>query len=72
MTDVVSDQNAPRMVHDPNHPDANPEGMVAYPNVNTMEEMVNLMNASRTYEANVTAINVAKGMMGKALEIGRK
>jgi flagellar basal-body rod protein FlgC len=63
VTDVVSD---------PNHPDANEEGMVAYPNVNTMEEMVNLMNASRTYEANVTAINVAKGMMGKALEIGRK
>lgn len=72
VTDVISDQGAPRMVHDPNHPDANEEGMVAYPNVNTMEEMVNLMNASRTYEANVTAINVAKGMMGKALEIGRK
>ena len=72
VTDVVSDMNAPRMVHEPNHPDANEEGMVAYPNVNTMEEMVNLMTASRTYEANVTAINVSRGMMNKALEIGRK
>jgi len=72
VTDVVSDPNPPKMVYQPGHPDANPEGFVAYPNVNTMEEMVNLITASRTYEANVTSINVAKGMMNKALEIGRK
>ena len=72
VTDVVSDPNAPKLVHDPHHPDANPDGYVAYPNINTMEEMVNLMTASRTYEANVTAINVAHTMMAKALEIGRK
>lgn len=72
VSDVVSDPNAPKLVHDPNHPDANADGMVAYPNINTMEEMVNLMTASRTYEANVTAINVSKNMMQKALEIGRR
>lgn len=72
VTDVVSDPNPPKMVFQPGHPDANPEGFVAYPNINTMEEMVNLITASRTYEANVTSINVAKGMMNKALEIGRK
>lgn len=72
VVDVVSDMNQPKMVNQPGHPDANPEGYVAYPNVNTMEEMVNMITASRTYEANVTAINVAKSMMNKALEIGRK
>lgn len=70
--EIVSDPNPPRMVYSPDHPDANPDGYVAYPNVNTMEEMVNLMTASRTYEANVTSINVARGMMNKALEIGRR
>jgi flagellar basal-body rod protein FlgC len=70
--DVVSDPNPPRPVYAPDHPDADPEGIVYYPNVNTMEEMVNLITASRTYEANVTSINVARGMMNKALEIGRR
>ena len=60
------------MVHNPDHPDADRDGNVAYPNINTMEEMVNLITASRTYEANVTAINVSRSMMNKALEIGRK
>ncbi len=72
VVDVVSDTNAPKMVYQPDHPDANAEGMVAYPNINSMEEMVNLITASRTYESNVTAINVTKNMMNKALEIGRK
>ena len=72
VADVVSDLGAPKMVNDPHHPDANEEGYVAYPNVNTMEEMVNLITASRTYEANVTAINVTRNMMNKALEIGRR
>ena len=72
VVDIVSDPNAPRLVPQPDHPDANAEGLVAYPNINTMEEMVNLITASRTYEANVTAINVSRNMMTKALEIGRK
>jgi flagellar basal-body rod protein FlgC len=72
VVDVISDPNAPKLVHQPGHPDANPEGFVAYPNVNTMEEMVNLITASRTYEANVTAINTTRSMMNRALEIGRK
>lgn len=72
VVEVVSDPNPPRMVYQPEHPDANPDGYVAMPNVNTMEEMVNLITASRTYEANVTAIQVTKSMMAKALEIGRR
>ena len=72
VVEVVSDQNAPKMVYQPEHPDANPEGYVAMPNVNPMEEMVNLITASRTYEANVTAMSVARNMMHRALDIGRK
>lgn len=72
VTDIVSDTKAPKLVHQPEHPDADADGNVAYPNINTMEEMVNLITASRTYEANVTAINVSRNMMNKALEIGRR
>ncbi len=72
VTDIVSDPNPPKLVFQPEHPESNPEGYVAYPNVNTMEEMVNMITASRTYEANVTAINVSRNMMNKALEIGRR
>ena len=71
VADIVSDTKAPKMVYQPEHPDANPEGYVAMPNINSMEEMVNLITASRTYEANVTAMNITKSMMNKALEIGR-
>ncbi len=72
VVDVVSDTGSPKMVYEPGHPDANADGYVAYPNINTMEEMVNLITASRTYEANVTAMNVSRDMMNKSLEIGRK
>jgi flagellar basal-body rod protein FlgC len=72
VVDVVVDQGPPKMVFQPDNPDANPEGYVAMPNINTMEEMVNLITASRTYEANVTALNISRNMMNKALEIGRK
>lgn len=72
VVDIVSDTGAPKMVYQPEHPDANQDGYVAYPNINTMEEMVNMITASRTYEANVTSINTARGMMNKALEIGRR
>ena len=70
-SDIVEDQSAPRLVYEPNHPDANEEGYVAYPNINLMQEMVNLMSASRTYEANITAINASKSLALKALELGR-
>jgi flagellar basal-body rod protein FlgC len=60
-----------RMVYNPNHPQANAEGYVAMPKVNTVEEMANMISAQRSYEANVTAMNAAKQMAQKALEIGR-
>jgi flagellar basal-body rod protein FlgC len=55
----------------PQHPDANEEGYVFYPNVNVVVEMANMINASRSYEANVTAVNASKRMANKALDIGR-
>ena len=69
--DIVTDQSAPKTIYSPNHPDADPSGYVALPNVNIVEEMVNMLAASRSYEANVTAIQAAKGMALKALEIAR-
>ncbi len=69
--DIHEDTAPPRMVYNPNHPDANDEGYVAMPNVNTVEEMANMISAQRSYEANVTAMNAAKAMAAKALEIGR-
>jgi flagellar basal-body rod protein FlgC len=68
---IIEDQRPFQLVYDPQHPDANAEGYVQLPNVNLLEEMVNMMSASRSYEANVTAINSAKSMARKALEIGR-
>ncbi len=69
--EIVEDQRGPRMVYNPNHPQANAEGYVAMPNVNTVEEMANMISSQRSYEANVTAMNSAKQMAQKALEIGR-
>lgn len=71
VTDVVYDKKAPILKYDPSHPDANPEGYVAYPNINLMEEMTNMIQASRSYEANVQAIQATKDMALSALEIGR-
>jgi flagellar basal-body rod protein FlgC len=59
------------MVYDPGHPDANPQGYVQYPNVNVVTEMVNLMTASRAYEAGVTSIESLKSMARSALKIGQ-
>lgn len=59
------------MKHDPTHPDANPEGYVAMPDINTMVEMANMIEAQRAYESNITAINTTKQMAMKTLEIGR-
>lgn len=71
VTEVHQDTRPPRMVYNPNHPHANAEGYVAMPNVNSVEEMANMISAQRSYEANVTAMNAAKSMAQKALEIGR-
>lgn len=57
--------------YDPSHPDANEEGYVAYPNIDPVEEMVNLMLASRSFQANVAAFNSTKNMAQRALDIGR-
>ena len=67
---VQTDNDTPtRLEYDPGHPDANEEGYVEYPNVDVITEMVDLMAASRAYEANVTVLNSTKSMLRKALEI---
>ena len=71
VTEIVEDQNPPRLQYDPGHPDANPQGYVAMPNVNVVEEMADMINATRAYEANITAVQAAKSMATKTLEIGR-
>ena len=68
---ITEDQSPFRPVYDPFHPDANAEGYVYYPNVNIVNEMVNLMEAGRAYEANVTAFNAAKELYKAALSIGK-
>lgn len=71
VVEIINDQRKPLLKYDPIHPDANPQGFVSMPNINVMEEMVNMITASRSYEANVTAISTSKNMVQKALEIGR-
>ena len=71
ITEIVKDESPPRLVFDPKHPDADEEGYVALPNVNMVEEMVNMVMASRAYEAGVTAMKSVKDMANKALQIGR-
>ncbi|UCH81505.1 MAG: flagellar basal body rod protein FlgC [Nitrospiraceae bacterium] len=68
---IVEDSKPPIVVYDPGHPDADENGNVSMPNINVIEEMVNMMMALRAYEANVKAFNMSKGMYQKALEIGR-
>ncbi|NLY74795.1 MAG: flagellar basal body rod protein FlgC [Firmicutes bacterium] len=68
---IKTDEKPPRLVYDPTHPDANEDGYVLYPDINPVVEMVNLISASRSYEANVTAFNSAKDMYRAALDIGR-
>ena len=67
--ELIDRTSSPKMVYDPTHPDANEDGYVAYPNIDVITEMVNMITASRIYEANVTAINAAKGIIRKSLEI---
>ena len=71
VSEIIYDQRPFKEVFEPSHPDANAEGYVLYPNVNAMEEMVNMISALRSYEANVTMLNSIKSMAMKTLEIGR-
>ena len=71
VVEITADNTQGSMVYDPNHPDANQEGYVEMPNVNVVNEMVDMITASRAYEANVTAVNTAKSMAMKALDIGK-
>jgi len=71
VSEIREDNRPPIRKFDPGHPDADEGGFVAMPNINVVEEMVNMMSASRSYEANVTAVKTTKDMAMTALEIGR-
>lgn len=68
---IIEDQTQFKRVYDPGHPEADEDGIVEMPNVDIVAEMVNMISATRAYEANVTAINTTKAIASKALEIGR-
>jgi flagellar basal-body rod protein FlgC len=68
---LTSDTTAPRRVYEPSNPDAGPDGFVQYPNVDVTLELTDMISASRSYQANVTALNAIKTMAEHALEIGR-
>lgn len=68
---IIEDQTPFRQVFQPEHPDANEEGYIELPNVDPLKEMIDLMGAQRSYEANVTTLDAHKNLMLKALEIGR-
>ena len=73
--EVVAVESAPedqvRLVYDPQHPDANQDGYVAMPDINPVDEMVNMLTAQRSYEAGVSALRAIKGMANEALNIGQ-
>jgi flagellar basal-body rod protein FlgC len=71
VTGIVEDQSAFKLEYDPTNPDAGTDGYVRLPNVDEVTEMVDMMSATRSYEANVTAINATKSMALKALDIGK-
>ena len=68
---VVEDASPPRMVYDPKNPAADEKGYVAFPNVNVVDEMTNMISASRSYQTNVEVMNTAKTMMLRTLQIGQ-
>ena len=68
---ISEDQTAGRRVHDPKHPGADPEGYVTYSNVNAVEEMVNMISASRSYQNNIEVMNTAKSLLLKTLQMGQ-
>jgi flagellar basal-body rod protein FlgC len=71
VVEIIEDPRPPVQKYDPRHPDADDKGFVSLPNINIIEEMVNMMSATRSYEANVTAVKATKRMAQKALEIGK-
>lgn len=71
VTEVIEDPEDPRLEYDPSHPDANPEGYVEMPNVNPVEEMVNMMTAARAYEAGINAMRASVEMAQRAIRIGK-
>jgi flagellar basal-body rod protein FlgC len=71
VTGIEPSQRPPRKVFDPNHPDASPDGYVSLPDINVMEEMVDMMSAARSYEANLTAFNTTKSLIRRLLDLGR-
>lgn len=72
VTAVQKDQRPPRMVYNPGHPDANPQGMLALPDINIHEEMADLLTASRAYEANLTVVKNSRAMALQTLSIGKR
>lgn len=68
---VIEDPSAPKQVYNPSHPQADAKGYVAMPNVNVVEEMVNMLSASRSYQTNVDTLNAAKSMALKTLSLGQ-
>lgn len=71
VTGIIKDNAPLKLMYDPNHPDANQDGYVEMPNINIVSEMVDMITATRAYEANVAAVNAAKSMALKALDIGK-
>ena len=71
VSNVTEDQTAGRRVHDPKHPAADAQGYVTYSNVNPIEEMVNMISASRSYQNNIEVMNTAKSLMLKTLQLGQ-
>lgn len=71
ITEIIENPDAVKRVYDPDHPDADADGYVQMPDISTTEQMVDLISASRSYEANITAFNAVKYMAAKALEIGK-
>ncbi len=68
---IQEDQRPGQMVYEPGHPDANAQGYVEYPNVNAVEEMVNMITASRAYEAGITSLETVKQMARSAIDLGK-
>lgn len=71
VTNVVEDQSPLKRIHDPGNPAADQDGYVTMPNVDVVEEMVNMISASRAYQTNVDMMNTAKSLMAKTLQIGQ-
>ena len=72
ISEVVEDETPYKLRYEPGHPDADADGYVMLPNVETVKEMVDMIDAQRAYEANITAMNANKSMLMKALDIGRR